>query len=44
VNNAVSFKCPSARDSVEIGGRYSTYAGPVLNGVDNSASITCQVA
>jgi hypothetical protein len=44
VSNAVSFTCPAARDSVEIGGRYSTYSGPVLNGVDNSATITCNVA
>jgi hypothetical protein len=36
----VSFKCPAARDAVEIGGRYSTYYGGVFN-LDAPAKITC---
>jgi len=44
VNTPVSFTCPAARDSVETGGAYSTYAGPVFNAGDSAAAITCRVA
>jgi len=43
ISNAVSFTCPAARDSIETGGVYSTYAGPTFNGGDATAPITCQV-
>jgi hypothetical protein len=38
----VSFTCPSARDSIEIGGNYATYAGPAWN-KDAPAAINCNV-
>jgi len=41
-NTTVSFKCPSRRDNVEIGGVYSLYQGAVFNGVDNDVAITCR--
>jgi len=43
VATPVSFKCPSQRDAVEVGGLYSTYAGPVFN-PDHLATITCHAA
>ena len=44
-NQAATFtaECPTARSYGEIGGRYPTYSGPVLNGLDAGATITCTV-
>ena len=36
-------QCPVARSYGEIGGKYATYAGPLMNGMDASATITCTV-
>jgi len=43
VATPVSFTCPAKRDSVEVGGRYSTYSGAVFN-PDPLATITCTKA
>jgi hypothetical protein len=40
VATPVSFTCPAQRDAIEVGGRYSTYSGPVFN-PDAAATITC---
>jgi hypothetical protein len=40
VATQVSFTCPVAKDSVEIGGKYSTYSAGVFN-LDPAAKITC---
>ncbi len=37
----VTFTCPTARDAVEVGGAYSLYTGPVMDG-DSAAVVTCQ--
>lgn len=37
----VSFTCPSAKDSMEPGGKYSTYVAPVHTG-DSIAAVTCK--
>ena len=42
VSTPVKFKCPAARDAIEVGGRYSTYSGPVFN-PHAAAPITCTV-
>lgn len=39
----VSFKCPSMRDDIELGGRYSIYAGGVWN-ADGDSAVTCAPA
>lgn len=44
VNTPVTFTCPSARDSIETGGAYSTYSGPAFNGGDNFANVRCNLA
>ena len=36
-------QCPVARSYGEVGGKYSTYSGPLMNGMDASATITCTV-
>jgi len=41
VQTSVSFKCPTARDKVEVGGFYSLYSGAELNGIDSNAVVTC---
>ena len=38
-----TLECPVARGSKETGGRYATYSGPVLNGMDSRSTITCNV-
>jgi hypothetical protein len=43
VDTPVSFTCPSARDSVEVGGKYSTYVGAVFN-IDPVATVSCHAA
>jgi len=43
VNTPVTFTCPARRDAVEVGGAYSTYAGPAFNAGDAAAAITCRV-
>jgi hypothetical protein len=42
VASMFSFQCPSARDSAEVGGLYSTYSGPAWN-KDAHSPITCSV-
>lgn len=39
---AVSFRCPTARDTTEVGGSYSLYVGPVLPW-ERAAPVTCRV-
>jgi len=39
----VNFQCPTARDSVEVGGGYSLYGGAFLNGIDTYTPIVCTV-
>jgi hypothetical protein len=41
--NIVKFTCPTQRDSVEVGGYYGMYSGPIYNGVDPLAPIACVV-
>jgi hypothetical protein len=36
----IPFTCPAARDSVEVGGKYSVYTAPVLPD-DTAATVTC---
>ena len=36
-------QCPVARSYGEVGGKYSTYSGPLMNGMDAGATITCTV-
>jgi hypothetical protein len=36
----LTFTCPTARDTMETGGRYSLYTAPVVSG-DAEASVTC---
>jgi len=43
VDTPVSFTCPSRRDAVEVGGKYSTYSGGVFN-LDATVTITCRNA
>jgi hypothetical protein len=42
VRTNVTFTCPGYRDSIETGGFYSTYAGPLLNGIDKVDDIECE--
>ena len=44
-NGATTFtaECPVARSYGEVGGRYTIYYGPVMNGMDAAAPITCTV-
>lgn len=42
--SSISFTCPTARDSVEVGGYFATYSGPVLNGIDPLEEIVCTAA
>lgn len=39
-NVQVKFKCPEARDAVEIGGRYALFTGPAWN-EDKTSQVTC---
>jgi len=41
---AVTFTCPSARDSIEIGGHYALYSGALYNQQTPNAAVTCTVA
>lgn len=36
----VAFTCPIARDTVEVGGRYALYTGPLVSG-DNAGDVVC---
>jgi len=38
----ITFTCPAARDSVEVGGWFSIYTSPLVPG-DNSANVQCDV-
>ena len=37
----LTFTCPAARDTIEIGGLYSLYTAPVVNG-DAAAAVVCR--
>jgi hypothetical protein len=44
VATPVSFTCPAARDGPEVGGKYSTYYGPLFNPDALASSISCTAA